>query len=194
MPVLDARQMIWQRLTTGALTRRAGHLRLAGRCGLGLFPGQFGLGGGDIAGQRLLEQIACFGREGFAARAKAHPAQVRELQREGFDLDPGGVKLGVAAGDLFAQPKRFGFFFLCLVDELLNGAEYPIRQCGRGIQAGQFSVQIHADIILCNRPKSRMHRAFQRYLPRFFLQVFVARFRPASAPALALRVAASRPR
>ena len=162
MQVLDARQMIRQRLTTGARTRDAGRGRLGTRCGLGLLLGQFGLGRGQIAGQRLLEQIALLGREGFAARAIAHPAQVCQLQREGLDLDLGGVKLGVAAADLLAQPSGFGGLFLCLIDEFLNGAENQLRKFGRGIQAGQFSVQIHAIIILDNRPQSRMNRAFRR--------------------------------
>jgi hypothetical protein len=134
MHVLNARQMIRQRLTAGARTRYAWR-RLGTGGGLGLFLGEFGLGRSQIARQRLLEQIAFFGRESFAAGSEAHPAQVRELQREGLDLDLGGVKLGVAAGDLFAQPKRFGGLFLCLIDEVLNGAEDPIREFGRASSA-----------------------------------------------------------
>jgi hypothetical protein len=158
MHVLDARQMIRQRLTAGARTRYAWR-RLGTGGGLGLFLGEFGLGRGQIAGQRLLEQIAFFGRESFAAGTEAHPAQVRELQREGLDLDLGGVKLGVAAGDLFAQPKRFGGFFSCLIDEALNGADDAFREFRNGLQAHQFSMQIHAIIITDDSTKSPVNRA-----------------------------------
>ena len=93
----------------------------------------------------------CSGEKRFAARAKAHPAQVRQLQREGLDLDLGGVKLGVAAADLLAQPSGFGGFFLCLIDEALNGADDPFREFWSGLQADQFSMQIHAIIITDDR-------------------------------------------
>jgi len=153
MQVLDARQMIRQRLTAGARTRGA-RRRLGTRCSLGLLLVQFGLGRGQIAGQRLLEQIPLLGREGFAAGTEAHPAQVRELQCEGLDLDLGGVKLAVAAPDLFAQPNRFGGLFLCLINETLNGADDAFREFGSGLQAHQFSMQIHAIIITDDRMKT----------------------------------------
>ncbi len=87
MPVFDARQVLGQRLTTTRTrTRCSWRLRLGCCCGLGLFLGQFGLGRSQIAGQGFLEQVALLGRERLAARAKAHPAQVRQLQREGLNL------------------------------------------------------------------------------------------------------------
>lgn len=127
------------------------------------------MGGGQIAGQRLLEQIPFLGREGFAAGTEAHPAQVRELQREGLDLDLGGVKLGVAAGDLFAQPKRFGGFFLCLIDEALNGADDAFWEARNGLQAHQFSMQIHAIIITDDRSKPPREQALFREIVWNFL-------------------------
>jgi hypothetical protein len=60
----------------------------------------------------------------------------------------GGVKLGVAAGNLFCQSRRF---FLCLIDEVLNGANDPVRERGIGVETRQFSVQIQAGIIPDNR-------------------------------------------
>jgi hypothetical protein len=62
-----------------------------------------------------------------------------------------GVKFGVAAGDLFVTKlkgsKRFGAAFLSGIQQCLHGAGDPIREGGIGVEAGQFSVQIHANII-----------------------------------------------
>ena len=53
---------------------------------------------------------------------------------------------GVTARDLLAQPNGFGGFFLCLIDELLNSADHPLRQFCSGLQADQFSMQVHANV------------------------------------------------
>jgi hypothetical protein len=137
MTVFDARQMIRQWLTTGTRTRWAWRQGFGTRRGFCLLPGQFGFRRGQIAGQRILEQVAFFTGKGFAPGAKAHPAQVGQFQREGLDLGLGGVKLGVAAGDLLA---RFRGVLLRLINEFLNGAENPFREFRSRVQSGQFSV------------------------------------------------------
>ena len=191
MPVFDARQVLGQRLTTSTGTRRA---RNAGRRHTFLLARQFGFGRRQIAGQGFLKQVALLGRERLAARAEAHPAQVRQLQREGLNLGVGGVKLRVTARDLLAQASGFGGFFLCLIDEALNGADDPFREFWSGLQADQFSMQIHAIIITDDRTKDPVNRAFQRYLFKLVVSDFASLFTPASAPAVPLRVAANRHR
>jgi hypothetical protein len=70
--MLDARQVLGQRLTTGTGTRRA---RDAGRRHTFLVLGQFGFGRRQIGGQGFLEQVALLRRQGFAAGTESHPAQ-----------------------------------------------------------------------------------------------------------------------
>jgi hypothetical protein len=142
MLVFDARQVLGQRLTTGTATRRA---RNAGRRQTFLLARQFGLGSSQIAGQGFLEQVALLGRERLAARAEAHPAQVRQLQREGLNLDLGGVKRRVTARDVLVQANGFGGFILCLIDEALNGADDPFREFWSGHAA--FSAPRLGDIV-----------------------------------------------
>lgn len=157
--MFDARQVLRKDLAAGAGTRCAYGLRLGRSQRLGLFPGQFNFGCSQIAGQGILEQVAFLGGEGFASGAKAHPAQVGQLKREGLDLDLCGVKFGVAVGDL---PSGFGGFFLRLIDEFLNAAGDPVRQFRSSVQSGQFSVQIHAGIVPARKAQSPMNRSFQR--------------------------------
>ena len=104
------------------------------------------------------------GGQGFAAGAKAHPAQVRQLQGEGLNLDMRAVQLGVAVRELLAESNRLSGVLLCLADELLNRTGHPLREFGRGVQSGQFSVQIPTRIIPPSTPECRMNRAFTRYL------------------------------
>ena len=131
--VFDARQMIRQGLPASTRTRWALRLRFGIR--LCLIPDQFGLGRRQIAGQRVLEQVTLFAREGFAPGTKAHPAQMGQFQRESLNLGLGGVKFGIAAGDLLAQPNGFGGFLLCLVEQLLNAAENPLREFRSRVQS-----------------------------------------------------------
>lgn len=119
---------------------------------------------------------------------------MRQLQRQGLNLDLGSVQLRVTARDLLAQANRFGGFFLCLIDEALNGADDPFRKFWSGLQSEQFSMQIHAVIITDDRTKDPVNRAFQRYLCNFVVRDFASLFTPASAPAVQLRVAANRHR
>ncbi len=62
---------------------------------------------------------------------------MNQFEDKRLDLGLGGVKVGVATGDL---PSGFGGFFLCLIDEFLNGAGDPIGEFRSGVQSGQFSV------------------------------------------------------
>ena len=135
MMMFDARQMIRQRLATGARTRRLLHRRRLDL--LLLFLCQPGFDGGNVAGQGFLEQVTLFTGKGFASGAIVHPAQVGQLEDERLNLGLGGVKVGVATGDL---PSGFGSFFLCLIDEFLNGADDPVREFWSSVQSGQFSV------------------------------------------------------
>ncbi len=136
--MFNARQMLGQGLTTGAGTRWF-RIRSWRRFVL-LFFRQCGFGGGDVAGQSFLEQVALLTGEGLAAGAKAHPAKMGQFEDECLNLGLCGVKFRVAPGNLLAQPMRLGGFTLCLIDEFLNGAGDPIGEFRRGIQAGQFSV------------------------------------------------------
>lgn len=74
-----------------------------------------------------------FGGQGFVAGAEAHPAQVGQFEGEGLDFDVFVVD--------------FRRVILYLVEQVLNGAGDPIRECGIGVEARQFRVQIHAGII-----------------------------------------------
>ena len=140
MVMLNARQMLGQGLPTGALP---GSLRrlAAGRIRRRL--GQFGLGGGDVAGQGLLEQVALLDGQGLALCAEAHPAQMRQLQHEGLNLGLGGEQLRIAAGDLFGQTRGFGIglgnLLAGVVEQFLKGGLDPVRRGEIGLAAGQFS-------------------------------------------------------
>ena len=131
MMMFDARQMIRQRLATGSRTWRLLHRRRLGL--LLLFLCQPGFDGGNVAGQGFLEQVALFTGKSFASGAKAHPAQVGQLEDERLDLGLGGVKVGVAPSDLFAQVNGLGGFFLCLIDKFLNRAGDPVGEFRGGI-------------------------------------------------------------
>ena len=127
--------MIRQGLTTGTRTREFRHRR----CRRLLFPffRQPGFGGGDVAGQGFLEQVPLFTGKGFTPGAIAHPAQMNQFEDKRLDLGLGGVKVGVATGDL---SSGFGGIFLRLIDEFLNRAGDPIGEFRSGVQSGQFSV------------------------------------------------------
>ena len=55
---------------------------------------------------------------------------MNQLKDKRLYLGLGGVKVGVATGNL---PGGFGGFFLCLIDEFLNGAGDPIGELRSGI-------------------------------------------------------------
>ena len=126
MKMVDTRQVRGQRLTTGTGTRWA---RNGGLCLFCLALGQLRFGGRHVAGHRFLEQVTMFGAEGFATGAKAHPAQVSQLQNEGLNLE-------VTAGDLRVQLNGFGGLHLNLIEQFLNGTRHPLREFGRGVHSG----------------------------------------------------------
>ena len=98
--VLDARQMIGQRLAAGTRTRWRRRRGVGRGAASACFLASSASAAANVAGQGFLEQVALFTAEGFAPGAKAHPAQVGQFEDEGLDLGLGGVKVGVAASDL----------------------------------------------------------------------------------------------
>ena len=80
--------------------------------------------------------------------AEAQAPVVRQFQCQGLDLEVRRLDRGrVLAG---------------LVEQFLNSTGDPFWEFGSGVQAVQFSVQIHAGIVPANRPRSLMNRSFQR--------------------------------
>jgi hypothetical protein len=133
MAVFNPRQVIRQRLTTGAGAGLAWRQRFG--CHQRRAPGQFRLGRRQIAGQGFLEQVPLLGRQGFVAHPKAHPAQVRQFQGESLNLGLGATQFRFAQRDL---PADFSAVFLRLIQLRPKRAREPLRQRGIGAKTRQF--------------------------------------------------------
>jgi hypothetical protein len=145
MAVFDARQVLGQRLTTGP---RAWRRRRRGRCrGIRQPLGHLGLSRCQIAGQGFLKQVALLSGQSLIACAETHPAQVGQFQGKCLDFGLGGEQLAVAVRDLCRQAAGFAGVFLRLIQQVLKRARDPVRERGVRLEAGQFSVEIHARII-----------------------------------------------
>ena len=147
MPVLNTRQVVGQGLTTGAGTGRLGGGSGGGGVGSGLLL-QSGFGGRDVAGEGFLEQIAGRGGQGFTFDTETHPPQMSQFEDERLNLRLRGMEFGITTTQLLNQSRRVGAgrrrVPLDLIEQCLNGTENPLRDVGSGVEAGEFSVRIHA--------------------------------------------------
>ena len=170
--MLDARQVLGQRLTTGPRAGCRGRRRRCGRIGQAL--GHLSLSRRQITGQGFLKQVALIRGQRFTACAKTHPAQVSQFQGKCLDFGLGGVQLGVAKGDFLGPPRGFGHArgvtLPLLVEPSLKRARDPVRECGIRGEAGPFSVELHAVIISQDVAESTVNRA----LPAYSIDSFMA--------------------
>ncbi len=104
MAMLDTRQVLGQRLTSGPRTRRFGFGRGRRGGGLGF---QAGFCRSDVARQGFFEQISTLGREGFTINTVAYPPQMGQLQNEGLNLGVGRVELGITPSQFLDQLRCF---------------------------------------------------------------------------------------
>ena len=150
MAVLDARQVGGQRLPPGAGAGLAGGLGLEGL--LGLF--QLRLDGGQVGGQRLLEQFALpGGGQRLAALAEAHAPVVGEFEGQGLDFQLGGLEGLLGTGEgldfqcLSGDGLAGGFQFAEQFRDVLRRQNRRARGARNGIGKDRPRLEIHGGII-----------------------------------------------